>query len=335
MLNGGLRREILAGLRLDRLIWTDKAETLMAIVEAEKVARSKTNRVPLCIYLKPFIEFFISYVRPALLIATPDVKQNDTILGLWISYFGHAMEYDNYSKSIITVSQEFHPTLRLTSLSFRRAFITAFFKGQISYQGSFDDFMRRLSVFLNVSPQVMETHYNRYSALSDNVTVQQAMCNSINFAESSDESRAQHSISQVGKELEESIKKNNDKSPLTNNKDDRSTIPQRLKRTTLNDNEWKQQLKDAGFGHLVAAGKKRRSYVPSSRQQVLTTFNRRKFPFTHLFVLFQFDFISISTNCLAIYRGSSWPIRYYNGNDNDNSNGDANNDGDNDIKITS
>ena len=116
--NGGFRREVVAGLRVDRLAWTNDARTIMATVETEKTARAKTDQVPMCHYMKHLLEFYEQRVRPVLI--GPGVVAP---LSFWISSRGQPLEYYSYTKGLQAISQEFHPLLRLSSLSHRRAFI--------------------------------------------------------------------------------------------------------------------------------------------------------------------------------------------------------------------
>jgi hypothetical protein len=87
----------------------------MATVATEKTVCSKTDQVPLCHYIKHFVEFFLQQIWPSLL---NHDSTTSLILALWINYCGWPMEFGSYTHGLQVVSQQFHPLLNLSSLSF-------------------------------------------------------------------------------------------------------------------------------------------------------------------------------------------------------------------------
>jgi hypothetical protein len=81
-------------------------------------------------------------------------------LTLWVNYHSHPLEYLLYTRGLQYISQLFHPLLNLMSISYHWSFVTAFYAREITYERSFDDFLCKMGIFLNVTPLIMETHYN-------------------------------------------------------------------------------------------------------------------------------------------------------------------------------
>jgi hypothetical protein len=187
LFNGGFWCEVVAGLNIHHLKWTLDAHTIMAMLDVEKTLHAKTNQVPLCAHLCFLIEFFIQHIQPWLLHQqhpghTTTTTTTMTTTSLWVSYHtGKPLKYSSYTKSLQQVSCQFHPQLHLSSLSYHQAFVMAFFKGQISYSGTFDDALCCLGVFLNMSTPIMETHYNHHSTQDKNKATQAQLCHDLNF----------------------------------------------------------------------------------------------------------------------------------------------------------
>jgi hypothetical protein len=217
------------------MAWTLDARTIIATVTTEKTARARTDKVPMCSHLRHFIEFFVRRVRPTLL-----RPHRSEPLTLWINYYGGPMEYSSYTRGLQAVSREFHPLLRLSLLNYRRAFITAFYKGEISYEGSYDDFLRRLGVFLNVSGPVMAAHYDRHEVQPENEATQLQLSEGVNFA-------ADPEVSQLLTQVSEHLAATTD----PNERRVEAEPQQRLRRTIVDDAEWRAKLIEGGLCPLT------------------------------------------------------------------------------------
>jgi hypothetical protein len=63
IMTGGQRRQVIADLQATSIQWTSN-DQMFALIGAEKVLRSRTNKIPLPNMLKTFVEFFKQKIRP-------------------------------------------------------------------------------------------------------------------------------------------------------------------------------------------------------------------------------------------------------------------------------
>jgi hypothetical protein len=190
--------------------------------------------------MKHFVEFFLQHVHPCLLInkeppTAPAATDSMPVLLMWINNHGHPMEYSSYMQGLQAVSQQFHPLLRLLSLSFHRAFITAFYKGKISYKGSLNDFRCNVGQLLNVAETVMETHYNHHSAGPTNIATQEALTASVNLADD----QVQACLAVASSQMEAATDPNKHQVATSE--------PQQLLHLTSDDGEWHKIMAKAGI----------------------------------------------------------------------------------------
>lgn len=106
--------------------------------------------------------------------------------------------------------------------------VTAFFAGQLK-ANDFEAFLRKLSDYLNVNVPVMKEHYNRHSVLKNNVEVQQVVNQPQFDAVQSEVNEVNNLIGSVldGRTSAVTMSEKNGGRPI---------------RTTIEDEQWKEQL---------------------------------------------------------------------------------------------
>ncbi len=169
-------------------------------------------------------------------------NSNQDLLALWISSRGAPLEFGSYTAGLKVVLHAFHPGLNLTLLSFRRAFITAFYKGCIKFDGAAADFRRNMSILLNVAETVMERHYDRHSAGPTNRATQDLL-SSMNLGDAA----VCDQLALTKSKLVAAIDRTK-RTPLVN------TIAPRLRRCTADDSEWVVQMDAAGLVSVPLGG---------------------------------------------------------------------------------
>lgn len=225
--SGGVRREVIGKLIKADLAY-DSNDILFTYMAHEKVARQKTNRIPLPQMLKSFVEFFLQHVRPNLLVTPKDKLEPFDPDSLWVDAKGSAMQLRVLTKEVKRLSAKFNPSLSITPIQFRRMTLTEVFKGSISFDMEFEVFLSHLADYLNVDKVVMKEHYNRFSVLNQNVEVQKLLQES--------------QLKEVTPGLEET---NQLMDPLLEGNVISTVVPKqgRLVRTVLEDKKWEKVWK--------------------------------------------------------------------------------------------
>jgi hypothetical protein len=171
-----------------------------------------------------------------------DEADKHELLALWISSHGAPLKFNSYTTSLKVVSHAFHPGLNLTSLSFHQAYITAFYKGCIEFDGAAADFWCNMSILLNVAETVMEMHYDWHSAGPMNCVTQDLLSGSVNLKDAA----VCDQLAQTNAKLLQAIDWT--KRPLV------EMVTQRLCQCTADDEEWTKQMAAAGLTMTTPLG---------------------------------------------------------------------------------
>lgn len=168
----GLRREVTAGIHVDRikiLSREGQKDELVLTPGLEKRPRSKDDKIPIPYILEPLFLFFLNKVRPSLI----EYYGNFNPMTLWISRRGNALEYKVFSAIIVKISKKFNPLLNISPIQWRRMYISDVFANRIATaEIPLQQFILELGDYLNVTPKVMDGHYNRASKFDGNKSVQ-------------------------------------------------------------------------------------------------------------------------------------------------------------------
>ena len=123
LLDGGLRREVVARLQIDSLIQKNGQFFLKKLVE--KRNRGNTHEVPL-LEISGFLFLLWKRERKALLEQCG--KKEDTVMSLWITHHLQPARPDTMVDKLKLLLKEFNPCLQMNKLDLRRWRISSVFE---------------------------------------------------------------------------------------------------------------------------------------------------------------------------------------------------------------
>ncbi len=164
LLDGGLRREVVARLQIDSLIQKNGQFFLKKLVE--KRNRGNTHEAPL-FEISGFL--FLLWKRERKVLLERNGMKEDSIMSLWISCHLKPARPDIMVDKMKLLIKEFNPCLQMNKLDLRRWRISSVFERHES-QGpnmngcneTMSEDLVLLANYLNTSMDCIRNHYNRH-----------------------------------------------------------------------------------------------------------------------------------------------------------------------------
>ena len=153
ILSGGQRRQVISNLTIDSFTIINELGGFGTKIQKEKQDRAHGGIIPMNNQLVGFIQYFLTYIRPAL-------KPNKGVIAQWINQNGNAMKQETVTNRLTRTIKEFDKGLSINFLELRRWFISCTMK-DISTNKKERDIISSLELYLNTSSGVIEKHYDR------------------------------------------------------------------------------------------------------------------------------------------------------------------------------
>lgn len=278
--SGGQRRQVIAELRTDQIEWQGVKEFWLRL-DAEKVLRTASDKLPMPNFLKNMVQYFIHIVRPVLLSAqrlkwkrnqkkhasrneeeeeeeeNEEREENENeveeeedkekeyeeipVYAMWIDGRGSALHINAFTQMLGALSKKFNPALDIKPKSYRYTHITAAFKGMIHWPTEFDQFLQNFSEFLNVRYKTMRTNYDRGSRKTTHKAVQDAINQSQVEALDDVLQETNNALQSLNEAIEQEMQSQQQEEAILAGQS--LTPRKRLVRTTPDNLEWRKTLR--------------------------------------------------------------------------------------------